>query len=105
MANAQPIQTPLGSFASINAAAAAHHCDKSTVQARLESDPEQYKLLPRLVRSTEAEWGTAWNRYRAQSEDQKEAQYLTWCSRHKLDPDLEDTANQFMDYLDPEAAV
>lgn len=105
MANAQPIQTPLGSFASIMSAAAAHHCDKTTIQARLTSDPEQYKLLPRLVRNPEPEWGSAWNRYRAQTEDQKEAQYLTWCTQRRLDPDLEHTANQFMDYLDPEAAV
>jgi len=89
------VHTPIGVFDSQLAASKALKCDRRTLVRRMKSDPDNYwteavniKTLP------------AWSEYRVMAHDVKEEIYQSWCAKHKLDPDLDSTANAFFDAID-----
>lgn len=41
-----------------------------------------------------------WNVYRHQPLDDREKLFLSWCKKHKRDPENEDDVNAFFDDLD-----
>jgi hypothetical protein len=94
MARAQPVNTPHGAYASVAKAAAACGLDPHTVLTYLEQGREGWS---RVQLGTVTVPGMSWAQYRTLTDDQREAHYQAWCSRQGLDPDLESTANQFVD--------
>lgn len=102
------VRTPLGEFATVVQAAAAHHCDRHTIMSRCRSQPEQYQVqktqIPgkvaaeRTVKGTR--WPISWRQYGMQTTEVKEEIYRVWCKTLKLDPDTEATAEQFFDEMD-----
>jgi predicted GNAT family acetyltransferase len=100
------IHTPLGEFGSLASAARAHACDRSTLLARCESEPDQYRKITRpkpgpavpVIRGQR--WPITWTQYRYQSEEVKDAIWQDWCRGQGLDPDLESTAEQFFAEMD-----
>jgi len=105
----QEIITPLGHFATMKQAAAAHHCDRATLVRRCEQEPDQYRRVkpPPRSRVPRSEWAVpgvrwpiSWNQYRLQDHDTREAIWQQWCDQHGLSPDLESTATAFFDEMD-----
>lgn len=104
------IRTPLGEFATVQQAAAAHKCEKKTISNRIASRPEEYQYVERdaparakvtyekIVRGIR--WPISWSQYRTQELDVKEAIYDKWCRSNKLDPNTEATAEAFFDEMD-----
>lgn len=93
------IHTPLGQFATIQAAARAHSCDRHTITRRLKDDPKNYRRTQVTVTTV-----STWAEYRWLPEDVKQAQYDSWCAAQGLDPDQESTATAFFDAMDSVAA-
>jgi hypothetical protein len=103
------ISTPLGQFATMKQAAAAHHCDRATLIRRIQQDPDQYRRVerPRIAAAKKNEWAVrgvrwpiSWAQYRLQDHDTREAIWNMWIRHHELDPDLESTATAFFDEMD-----
>lgn len=101
------IQTPLGEFASSGQAAAAHKCDRSTIMNRVETDPDNYKKIPKPTATkktytpvSELEWPLTWSQYKMLNFDLKEEIWNKWCQQRKLNPDLESTVDEFFDEMD-----
>ena len=104
--NSYTFYTPLGSFASSAQAAAAHHCDKSTIAARCVSDPTNYRKVLREPRRlpgnwhTRREWPLSWNQYRGLDFETREQIFFDWCSAGGHDPDQDASADLFHDEMD-----
>jgi hypothetical protein len=104
------IRTPLGEFATVQQAAAAHKCEKKTISSRIATRPEEYQYVQRdaparakvtyerVVKGVR--WPITWSQYRIQDLEVKEAIYDKWCRSMNLDPDTEATAEQFFDEMD-----
>jgi hypothetical protein len=101
------IQTPLGTFPSSGQAATAHKCERSTILNRCETDPENYKKVPKPPAAKKVytpvstlTWPMTWSQYKWLSFEAKEEIWVKWCVENKRNPDLEDTANEFFDIMD-----
>lgn len=98
--------TPLGEFPSMARAARAHGVDRSTIQRRIETLPDQYRAVVRAIepRTTftagAVRWPCTWNQYRLQPESVKEQIYFAWCARMRQDPDSDTAADAFFDDMD-----
>lgn len=108
MANSKPVRTPLGTFPSAAQAARAHHCDRSTILNRINTDPENYAVVQRGQRTPVIRQAInpSWTQYRMMSHDERDQWYLSWCSDAGLDPDLDTSGDAFFDSFeaDPEEA-
>lgn len=102
MAKSKPIQTPYGTFASAAQAARAHHCDRSTILNRVQTDPENYRVVDAVSRQPVVRVATqaGWTHYRSLSNDDRDAWYVLWCRESGLDPESEEGGNAFFDALD-----
>jgi len=102
MPRSRPIQTPLGAFASAAQAARAHHCDRSTVLSRLQTDPEHYHWIDTAVAAPRVSMASdqGWQYYYSLDHDQRDAWYESWCRSAGFDPNSEDGGNAFFDALD-----
>lgn len=110
MALKRYVKTPLGEFATVQQAAAAHRCEKKTISNRIKTRPDEYQYVQRdaparakvtyerVVRGVR--WPISWSQYRIQELEVKEAIYHKWCRSYDLDPDQESTAEQFFDEMD-----
>jgi hypothetical protein len=110
MALKRYVKTPLGEFASVQQAAAAHRCEKKTISNRIATRPDEYQYVQReaparakvvyerVVRGVR--WPIGWNQYRVQELEVKEAIYDKWCRSMNLDPNTEATAEAFFDEMD-----
>jgi hypothetical protein len=110
MALKRYVKTPLGEFASVQQAAAAHRCEKKTISNRIATRPDEYQYVQReaparakvvyerIVRGVR--WPIGWNQYRVQELEVKEAIYDKWCRSMNLDPNTEATAEAFFDEMD-----
>lgn len=101
------ITTPLGSFKSVVAAAAAHKVDRATLLKRLATIPEEYQKKVQKIMVQEpaytvrgARWPISWAQYRSQDYDTREEIYQAWCSQRQLDPEAESTVNTFFEQMD-----
>ena len=104
------VRTPLGEFATVQQAAAAHKCEKKTISNRIATRPEEYQYVQREVAARAkvvyertvkgVRWPIGWNQYRVQDFEVKEAIYAKWCQSYNLDPNTEATAEQFFDEMD-----
>ena len=101
------IKTPLGEFASSGQAAAAHKVDRSTIMNRVETDPDNYKKVPKPTAVKKGytpvsarAWPLTWSQYKMLSFEIKEEIWQTWCVQRKLNPDLESTVDEFFDEMD-----
>ena len=105
------VRTPKGEFPSVQAAAAAHGVDRSTISKRCTSDPENYSRTEYHVPSTKSKaketwvvrgvrWPISWAQYRQQDFETKEEIWLDWCKQQGLDPDLESTVDAFFEAMD-----
>jgi hypothetical protein len=106
------VRTPLGEFATVQQAAAAHKCEKKTISNRILIRPEEYQYVQREVEAKPrakvvyeravkgVRWPIGWNQYRVQEFEVKEAIYDKWCRSMNLDPNTEATAEQFFDEMD-----
>lgn len=104
------VRTPLGEFATIQQAAAAHRCDKKTISNRIVARPAEYEFVQReaparvpavwqpVLRGPR--WPISWMQYRIQELEVREAIYHQWCQSQNLDPDTEAAAEQFFDEMD-----
>ena len=104
------VKTPLGEFATVQQAAAAHKCEKKTISNRIKTRPEEYQYVERdaparakvtyerAIRGVR--WPISWSQYRIQELDVKEAIYAKWCKSLDLDPNTEQAAEQFFDEMD-----
>ena len=103
-------KTPKGEFGSAAQAAAAHKCDKTTIQNRCQTDPENYQQVPvpqrvpkvKIAWSTTATttWPLSWFQYKHLSYEIKEQIWQEWCVRAGLDPELESTVDAFFTEMD-----
>jgi hypothetical protein len=110
MALKRYVKTPLGEFASVQQAAAAHRCEKKTISNRIATRPDEYQYVQReaparakvvyerVIRGVR--WPIGWNQYRVQELEVKEAIYDKWCRSMNLDPMTEATAEAFFDEMD-----
>jgi hypothetical protein len=110
MALKRYVKTPLGEFASVQQAAAAHRCEKKTISNRIATRPDEYQYVQReaparakvvyerVIRGVR--WPITWSQYRIQELEVKEAIYAKWCKSLNLDPDTEAAAEQFFDEMD-----
>jgi hypothetical protein len=110
MALKRYVKTPLGEFASVQQAAAAHRCEKKTISNRIATRPDEYQYVQReapararvvyerVIRGVR--WPITWSQYRIQELEVKEAIYAKWCKSQNLDPDTEAAAQQFFDEMD-----
>lgn len=102
------VRTPLGEFATVAQAAAAHQCEKKTISNRIKTRPTEYEYVqreapakPTYERTVKgARWPIGWNQYRFQDFEVKEQIYQEWCEERGQDPDLEATAEAFFDEMD-----
>jgi hypothetical protein len=104
------VKTPLGEFATVAQAAAAHKCEKKTISNRILIRPEEYQYVQReapakpkatyerTVRGVR--WPIGWNQYRFQDYDTKEQIYQEWCEQRDQDPNTEAAAEAFFDEMD-----
>jgi hypothetical protein len=104
------VKTPLGEFATVQQAAAAHKCEKKTITNRIATRPEEYQYVQReaparakvvyerTVRGVR--WPIGWNQYRVQDLEVKEQIYAKWCRSLGMDPNTEAAAEQFFDEMD-----
>lgn len=110
MPNKRYVRTPLGDFATVAQAAAAHQCEKKTISNRITSRPEEYQYVtvfvepkpkPTYDRTVKGvRWPIGWNQYRFQDFEVKEQIYDLWCTSHGLDPEQESTALAFFDEME-----
>ena len=110
MALKRYVKTPLGEFATVQQAAAAHRCEKKTITNRIATRPEEYQYVqrdaPARAKSTYervikgVRWPITWSQYRIQELEVKEAIYAKWCRSYNLDPNTEAAAEQFFDEMD-----
>ena len=110
MALKRYVRTPLGEFATVQQAAAAHKCEKKTITNRIASRPEEYQYVQREAPARAkvvyeatikgVRWPIGWNQYRVQDFEVKEEIYARWCRSRDLDPNTEQAAEQFFDEMD-----
>ena len=110
MALKRYVKTPLGEFASVQQAAAAHRCEKKTISNRIATRPDEYQYVQReaparakvvyerVIRGVR--WPITWSQYRIQELEVKEAIYAKWCKSLNMDPNTEAAAEQFFDEMD-----
>ena len=105
------VRTPLGDFATIKQAAAAHHCEKKTITNRIATRPEEYQYVHLDVPTTPrygnyeprvkgVRWPITWSQYRFQEHEVKEQIYTQWCKSYNQDPNTEAAAEAFFDEMD-----
>jgi hypothetical protein len=104
------VRTPLGEFATVAQAAAAHKCEKKTITNRINIRPEEYQYVQRDVPAKPkvvyertvkgARWPIGWNQYRFQDYDIKEQIYQEWCEERGHDPDTLTAAEAFFDEME-----
>lgn len=103
------IKTPLGEFKSSGQAAAAHKVDRSTIMNRCETNPTEYQKIPKPpavkkvkeytpVKATT--WPLTWAQYKWLDFDTKEEIWQAYCQRNNLNPDTEDSVEQFFNEMD-----
>jgi hypothetical protein len=110
MALKRYVKTPLGEFASVQQAAAAHRCEKKTISNRIATRPDEYQYVQREAPARAkvvyervikgVRWPITWSQYRIQELEVKEAIYAKWCKSLNLDPNTEAAAEQFFDEMD-----
>jgi hypothetical protein len=101
------IKTPLGEFASSGQAAAAHKVDRSTIMNRCETDPDNYKKVPKppaikkvYTPVSTLTWPLTWSQYKWLSFEAKDEIWHTWCVKNKKNPDLDESVDEFFDIMD-----
>jgi len=103
------IKTPLGSFASAPKAAAAHRVSVGQILTRCETDPANYKKIPKPPAEPKLQvwgetaritWPLTWREYKGLAFEIKEDIWHKWCKRTGLDPGLETTADEFFRIMD-----
>jgi hypothetical protein len=105
---AYDVVTPLGTFVSAKAAAAAHHCSQYQIMTRIETDPANYTRIQREARPSgsaatwarRTRWPLSWAQYRVLELQDKEAIYEAWCRNNSQDPNSEVGAEAFFDAMD-----
>jgi hypothetical protein len=112
MAQATPVKTPMGVYASASLASRAHECSVATILNRIRIDPENYKRLlmpvpvarPRLPRTTQTItadlWPMTWSQYRVQSFELREEIFNRWIEQTQLDPESESAVAEFFGEMD-----
>jgi hypothetical protein len=104
------VRTPLGEFATVQQAAAAHKCEKKTIANRIATRPLEYQYVQRDVPAKPkvvyertvkgVRWPIGWNQYRFQDHEIKEQIYQEWCEQHDHDPDSLEAAEAFFDEME-----
>jgi hypothetical protein len=102
MPNSTPVRTPLGTFASAAQAARAHHCDRSTILNRVQTDPNNYVMVQREPRLPllKSITNPSWTQYWSMNHDDRDAWFLAWCHESGLDPEHDRSGDAFFAALD-----